>query len=110
MGAVQVLVLGLLLGGVYALMAAGLTLVFGVMRIVNLAHAAFILVGAYLAYGLFTAFGLDPLLSVAVTTPALFALGVVVYRLIFPRIETSPRFVEMTVLVGFALEIGRAHV
>ena len=47
---VQVMILGAMLGGVYAVMAAGLTLVFGVMRIVNIAHAAFMLLGAYLSF------------------------------------------------------------
>ncbi|MQA86641.1 MAG: branched-chain amino acid ABC transporter permease [Streptosporangiales bacterium] len=103
--ALQTLILGLLLGGVYALMASGLTLVFGVMRIVNLAHAAFVTVGAYVAYGVFTAFRIDPLLSILVTMPALFVLGALLYRLLYAGIEGSHRFVEMTVLVGFALAL-----
>ena len=56
--------LGLALGGVYALMASGLTLIFGVMGIVNLAHAAFMTVAAYIAFWAFTLYGLDPILSI----------------------------------------------
>jgi branched-chain amino acid transport system permease protein len=101
----QVLILGLLLGGVYALMASGLTLLFGVMRIVNLAHAVFIIAAAYLALIFFDNLGVDPLLSLAVTMPVMFLLGVGVYLAVFPRIESSPRYVEMTVLLTFGLAL-----
>ena len=103
--AVQVLILGLVLGGVYALMATGLTLLFGVMRVINLAHAAFIILAAYLSYWAYQLFQIDPILSVALTMPSMFLIGVVLYRLIFPRIAESPRYVEMTVLVSFGLAL-----
>lgn len=102
---VQVLILGLVLGGVYALMASGVTLIFGVMRIVNLAHAAFIILAAYLSYGLFKRYQIDPFASILVTMPTMFLLGIVLYRLLFPRIADSPRYVEMTVLITFALAL-----
>jgi branched-chain amino acid transport system permease protein len=102
---VQVVVLGLLLGGVYAMMASGLTLLFGVMRVVNLAHAAFILVASYATYVLFENLALDPIVSLVVTMPLMFGLGVVLYLTLFPRIESSPRYVEMTVLLTFALAL-----
>jgi branched-chain amino acid transport system permease protein len=101
----QILVLGLLLGGVYAMMASGLTLLFGVMRVVNLAHAAFILVASYITYLLFENFALDPIVSLVITMPLMFGLGVGVYLLLFPRIENSPRYVEMTVLLTFGLAL-----
>lgn len=101
----QVLVLGLLLGGVYALMASGLTLLFGVMRVVNLAHAAFTILAAYIAFYAFTLLDVDPVVSIAITMPSLFVLGVALYLVLFPRIEGSPRFVEMTVLMTFALAL-----
>lgn len=103
--AVQVLILGLLLGGVYALMASGLTLVFGVMHIVNLAHAIFIFIGAYIAWLAFSQFGLDPVVSLVITMPALFVLGAVLYRLLFPRLEGTQRFTEATVLLTFAVAL-----
>jgi branched-chain amino acid transport system permease protein len=103
--AIQVLILGLLLGGVYALMASGLTLLFGVMRIVNLAHGAFIISGAYLAFFLYQGLGWDPFVTLLVTMPGFFVLGVIIYRGLFPRIESSPRFGEMTVLLTFALAL-----
>jgi branched-chain amino acid transport system permease protein len=102
---VQVLLLGLLLGGVYAMMASGLTLLFGVMRVVNLAHAAFILVASYLTYVLFENLALDPMVSLLITMPLMFGLGVALYLLLFPRLEGSPRYVEMTVLLTFGLAL-----
>ncbi|HEX6300406.1 MAG TPA: branched-chain amino acid ABC transporter permease [Acidimicrobiia bacterium] len=102
---VQVLVLGLLLGGVYAMMASGLTLLFGVMRVVNLAHAAFILVASYITYVLFENLAMDPMISLVVTMPLMFILGVVLYLLLFPRLEGNPRYVEMTVLLTFGLAL-----
>lgn len=101
----QILILGLALGGVYALMASGLTLIFGVMRIVNIAHAAFMLVGAFITYWLFRLFGVDPILSILITMPAMFLLGMGVYRLVFLRIADSPRMGELTVLLTFALAL-----
>lgn len=101
--AIQILILGLLLGGVYALMASGLTLLFGVMRVVNLAHAAFIVLAAFFSLFLWERFGIDPLISMIVALPVFFLFGVLLYRLLFPRIEGTPRFVEMTVLMTFGL-------
>ena len=102
---VQVLVLGILLGGVYAMMASGLTLLFGVMRVVNLAHAAFILVAAYVTYVLFENLTLDPMISLVITMPLMFGLGLFLYLTLFPRLEASPRYVEMTVLLTFGLAL-----
>ena len=101
----QIVVLGLLLGGVYAMMASGLTLLFGVMRVVNLAHAAFILIASYMTYVLFENLTLDPMISLVVTMPLMFGLGMGLYLLLFPRLEESPRYVEMTVLLTFGLAL-----
>jgi branched-chain amino acid transport system permease protein len=102
-GAIQVAILGLALGGVYALMASGLTLMFGVMRVVNLAHGAFMILAAYAAFFLWQLWDIDPFLSLLVVMPAMFGLGVVIYRTLFTRIEGSPRYPEMTVLMTFGL-------
>jgi branched-chain amino acid transport system permease protein len=72
---VQAALTGVLLGGLYALMAAGLSLTWGVLRVINLAHFGLILLGAYLTYQLTEAWRWDPLLTVVVTAPVLFALG-----------------------------------
>jgi branched-chain amino acid transport system permease protein len=102
---VQILVLGLALGGVYALMAAGLTLVFGVMRIVNLAHPILIICGAFIAYWLFRGFGLDPMLAMPIAALAMFGVGLVLYELIFKQEAASAKYSEMTVLLTFAVAL-----
>lgn len=102
---VQVLLLGIVLGGVYALMGSGLTLIFGVMRIINLSHAAFMIVGAYITYWAFHLYGVDPILSILITLPAMFTLGIIVYKPLFSRIAGHVRFVEITVLLTFSLAL-----
>ena len=101
----QLTILGVLLGGVYAVMATGLTMVYGVMGIINLAHAAFMVIGAYISFELFTRYGVDPFVSILITGPALFVIGVVTYKLLFGPITDSPRFGEMTVLLTFGLAL-----
>lgn len=105
MNELQILILGLLLGGVYALMASGLTLLFGVMRVVNLAHGGFIVIGAYVAFFAFEYLNIDPFVSLIFVMPGFFLLGMIVYQMLFPRIEGSPRFGEMTVLMTFGLAL-----
>lgn len=102
---VQILLLGIALGGVYALMASGLTLVFGVMRIVNIAHASFMIVAAYIAYYAFHLLKVDPILSIFISMPIMFFLGVAVYKIIFSRLAGSARRGELTVLITFALAL-----
>ena len=102
---VQVLLLGVALGGVYALMASGLTLIFGVMRIVNIAHASFMMVAAYISYWAFHLYGIDPILSILISMPLMFLLGVVIYRLIFFNIAGGARHGELTVLLTFSLAL-----
>lgn len=100
---IQTLILGLALGGVFALMGAGLSLVFGVMRIVNLAHPSLIIAGAYVAYWGFRLWGIDPMVMLPVATVILAAIGVLLYKLIFEREARSAKYSEMTVLLTFAL-------
>jgi branched-chain amino acid transport system permease protein len=83
-------------------MAAGLTLIFGVMRVINIAHGAFLILSAYIAYWLFTSIGLDPVFSVIVSVPALFVIGVVYQRVLLTRVGTDPGLV---VLLTFALAL-----
>jgi branched-chain amino acid transport system permease protein len=99
---IQVIILGLLVGGVYALMSSGLTLIFGVMRVINVAHGAFLILAAYLTYWIFESTGLDPIFSIAVTAPVLFLFGWGVQRYILSRLENPER---SSVLVTFALAI-----
>lgn len=101
----QILILGLALGGVYALMSSGMTLIFGVMRIINLAHAAFIILAAYLTFWLSKIINLDPILSLAITMPVMFLIGMAYYRVLFASRADSPRFTEITVLATFATSL-----
>ena len=82
---IQTIILGLCLGFVYALMATGLTLpIFGVMRIVNLAHPIFILVGAFAAaYYLFVIFGMDPIFAIPLCAATTAILGAITYKLVW---------------------------
>ena len=101
----QVTLLGGSVGGVYALMASGLSLSFGVMRVVNIAHAVMVLAAAYLAFALFGRFGLDPLWAAPLVAVAWFGLGWGVYRLCVRPFWGSPQFSLLTVLSTFALAL-----
>jgi branched-chain amino acid transport system permease protein len=102
---VQALILGLLAGGVYALMASGLTLAFGIMRVINVAQGVMIILGAYLSYTLFTRFHLDPFLSILIVMPAVFLLGVVL-ELVFIRPLRADEREELSLLVTWAIALG----
>jgi len=100
---VQTIVQGLLLGGVYALAASGLTLVFGVMNVINVAHGALLILSAYLTWQLWLHAGIDPLLAILITTPAMFAVGWVIYQGAIRRIRNAPA--SMSVLLTFAIAL-----
>ena len=101
---IQGLILGILTAGVYALMASGQTLIFGIMKVVNLAQGAMVIFGAYLSYQLFTSFGIDPLLSIPLTTVAMFILGVAVEVLFLRPLRREDRS-ELSLLVTFAVAL-----
>ena len=102
---VQAVILGVLAGGVYALMASGLTLAFGIMRVINVAQGVMIILGAFLSYSLFTNVGLDPFLSILVVMPIVFVLGVVI-ELVFIRPLRSDEREELSLLVTWAIALG----
>jgi len=99
----QVLLNGLLQGGLYALMALGLALVWGVLNIVNLSHGAFIMLGGYVCWALFNYLHLDPFLALIPTAALLFMLGYSVQRLILNPVVRGPMF--NTLLITFGLEV-----
>jgi len=101
---VQSLILGVLLGGLYALLAAGLTLYFGVMRVVMIAHSAFLILAAYLAWYANSKLGIDPLLTLVVTVPLFFGVGVVMQRLLIRRLRPAT-LTMMSVLLTFAIAL-----
>jgi len=100
---VQTLVLGLLIGGVYALLASGLTLIFGVMRVINIAHGSFLILAAFLTYSLWSGVGMDPLLTILVTAPAMFVFGWLLYVTAIRRIRDAP--ISSSVLLTFSLAL-----
>ena len=100
---IQTIILGLLVGGVYALLASGLTLIFGVMNVINIAHGAFLILAAFLTYSIWNATGLDPLVVILITTPTMFAFGWLLYQTTVGRIRRAP--VAASVLLTFGLAL-----
>ena len=99
----QILINGVLLGGLYAVMALGLALVWGVLNIVNLAHGAFIMLGAYLSWHLYTYLGIDPFLGLSITAVVMFAVGYAMQRGLLNLVVKAPMF--NTLLITFGLEV-----
>jgi branched-chain amino acid transport system permease protein len=99
----QVFANGILLGGLYALMSLGLALVWGVLNIVNLAHGAFIMLGAYAAYYLFARLGVDPILALPAAMALMFVLGYAVQRGVLTLVIRGPMF--NTLLITFGLDV-----
>jgi branched-chain amino acid transport system permease protein len=104
----QGLLSGLLFGGVTSLMAVGLTLIFGVMRVVNFAHGDMMVWGMYLAWMLSTRAGIDPYLGFVVCAAALFVLGVGVQRGLVDRILDAPHEMQILLMLGVALVLENA--
>jgi branched-chain amino acid transport system permease protein len=101
---IQGVILGILTGGVYALMASGQTLIFGIMKVINLAQGAMVILGAYLSYQLFTSLGVDPFLAIPITTVLLFGLGVAVEVAFLRPLRRDDRS-ELSLLVTFAVAL-----
>ncbi len=101
----QALALGLLIGGVYALLASGLTLIFGVMHIINIAHGAFLVLVAMLTWWLWRQTGIDPILASVITTPLMFGAGWILYRTLIVRIRSASASMSVLLTFGFALTI-----
>ena len=102
---VQACILGLLTGGVYALMASGLTLAFGIMRVINVAQGAMIVLGSYLSYTAFTRFHVDPIVSVLLVTPIVFVLGVGMQLAFLRPLHREDRE-SLSLLVTWAIALG----
>lgn len=101
----QAMVTGLLIGGVYGLVAMGLTLIFGVLDIINFAHGALLTAGMYLTFVLYDRYAIDPYAAILATAPALFAIGVVVQRLIIHPARNAPTHNQLLLTLGLALFI-----
>ncbi|MGH9020695.1 MAG: branched-chain amino acid ABC transporter permease [Acidimicrobiales bacterium] len=101
---VQSIVDGVLTGSVYALMATGLTLIFGVMDIINVAQGILVVLGAYLSYALSVHWGIDPFVGLLITIPTLFVVGIVVERAFIGRLK-GPEKTAMSILVTYAVSL-----
>lgn len=104
---VNLFVSALLLAGVYAAMSVGMTIIYGVMKIVNLAHAGFLMLGAYFVFELYTRFHVDPLLGAVLAFPFFFFIGVGIHGLLIRRIPRSdqPTLTSLLLLFGLWLVI-----
>ena len=100
---IQTLINGLLLGGYYALIGIGMTMILGIVKLTNLAHGEFVIIGAYMASVITTGLGIDPILSLVITVPLMFLIGFVLqYVLIGNAMKKGP---EPALLVTFGLSI-----
>jgi branched-chain amino acid transport system permease protein len=99
----QTLIFGLLIGGVYALMSTGLTLVFGVMKIVNMAQGAFLILGAYLSYSLWKFAGIDPMIGAFIGAPIMAGIGILLYKSVIERAQRIDR--GLAIVATFALAL-----
>jgi len=96
----QALASGILTGGLFALVAVGLTMILGVLKIINFAHGEFLMLGMYLTYYCFAKFGLDPYLSLLICIPAFFILGSLIQRFLINPVLKSPMEIQILVTLG----------
>jgi branched-chain amino acid transport system permease protein len=101
----QLVVSTVLLGGIYALIAIGLTLIFGVMRVVNFAHGEFLMLGMYLAFWAFTLVHLDPYVTFALALPLLFGVGWLSYRIVMRPVIHAGHNVHVFTTVGLSVAL-----
>ncbi len=101
----QSMVSGLLMGGIFALFGVGFSLTWGVMRVINIAHAAFGILASYIAYWGLTLYGIDPILSLVVSLPLLFVTGLLVHRFLVQPITRSRDVVVASMILTFGLAI-----
>ena len=102
--AIQVIISGIMLGAIYSLLAMGLTLIYGVVQIVNFAHGEFLMIGMFITFWLWSLLsGLDPLFSLFVVTPSLFLFGVIVYRFFFARVVNKSDEAKIFLTAGLSM-------
>jgi branched-chain amino acid transport system permease protein len=99
----QAIVGGLANGAVYALIAVGLTLVFGVMRVINFAHGEFLMIAMYAGYFAWALLGIDPIIAIAIVTPALMLVGALLYSALLRFALRAPEINQMAVTLGLSL-------
>lgn len=105
---VQVLVSGVLLGGIYAVISIGLTLIFGVTRIINFAHGEFLMLAMYGTFWLFALYGMDPYVSLLLVAPAMFLVGLMTQRLVIQPILGAAPLMQIFATVGLSVALQNA--
>src|SRR3989441_10146005 len=101
----QVVLSGLLSGALYAMVALGLALIFGVMRIINIAHGPLLMLGAYATYFLYSALGINPFLTVPVSMLALFVVGALLERTLVFRVVDAPELSSLLLTFGISIAL-----
>ena len=99
----QSLASGLLIGGVYSLVAMGLTLIFGVLGIINFAHGSLMTVGMYATFWAFKLYGVDPYVSLVITIPLLFLIGALLHKVVIRPVMDAPEHSQLLVTLGVSL-------
>src|SRR5512135_2790735 len=99
----QSLISGVLIGGVYALVGIGLTIIFGVMRVINFAHGDILMIGMYLTYTLFTLLKIDPFVSVLITIPLMFLFGGFLQKIFINRVLGALPQNQILLTIGLGL-------
>ena len=107
---VQQVVNGLLIGCVYSLIAIGLTLIWGVMNIVNFAHGDFLMLAMFVSFWLYTLVGLDPLLSIPFCALLLFVLGLLIYKFAVSKVMRGPMLAQLVVTFGVSIFLANTAV
>jgi len=102
----QAIVNGILFGSVYATIGIGFSLVWGVMNIINVAHGSFIMIGAYLSYTLYAAWGLDPFLCIPLVMAVLFVLAYAIQKFVLNRVVRGSVFITLTFTFGLQILIA----
>jgi branched-chain amino acid transport system permease protein len=108
--ALQVLINALVLGCLYACIAIGFSLVWGVLNVINLIHGSFIVLGAYLAWGLYQSLALSPWYALVVAAPLFFIFGYLIQRLLLNRVISAPVLVTLTLTFGLDLILNNAMI
>lgn len=99
----QSLISGILIGGVYALIGIGLTIIFGVMRVINFAHGDIMMIGMYLTYSLFTLLGIDPFVSIVITIPLMFLFGAFLQKVFINRMQGALPQNQILLTIGLGM-------
>jgi branched-chain amino acid transport system permease protein len=100
---IQSVVNGVMIGGIYALIAVGLTLIFGVMNVINFAHGEFVMLGMFVTYLVYLLVGMDPIVSLLISVPIMFCLGVLIQRTLIARVVGLPDESQILLTLGLSV-------